>query len=101
VREKINAAYTMLVDNVYTKLSYVKEHLENDRGLIAILASSDEQLSFEDTLKVNPNDLAKREVYDFISLQDDLKKQVRVKILLDRFGDRPYGWKTLDIAGMI
>ncbi|NAW44989.1 hypothetical protein FGF76_23645, partial [Salmonella sp. gx-f4] len=28
VREKINVAFTMLVDNVYTKLSYVKEHLD-------------------------------------------------------------------------
>ncbi|MEE5179614.1 BREX system P-loop protein BrxC [Bacillus subtilis] len=101
VREKVNAAFTMLVDNVYTKLSYVKEHLDNERALISILASNDEQLSFEETLKVNPNDLAKREVSDFISLQDDLKKQVRVKILFDRFADKPYGWKTLDIAGMI
>lgn len=101
VREKVNAAFKMLVDNVYTKLSYVKEHLENERGLIYILATSDEQLSFEGTLKVNPNELAKREVYDFISLQDDLKKQVRVKILFDRFDDKPYGWKTLDIAGIV
>lgn len=101
VREKINAAFTMLVDNVYTKLGYVKEHLENERGLISILASNDEQLSFGDTLKVDPNELAKREVSDFISLQDDLKRQVRVKILYDRFGDKPYGWKTLDIAAMI
>ncbi|MGO5014121.1 BREX system P-loop protein BrxC [Niallia sp. Sow4_A1] len=101
VREKINAAFTILVNNVYTKLSYLKEHLDNERGLISILASNDEQMSFEDTLKVNPNELAKREVSDFISLQDDLKKQVRVKILFDRFGDKPYGWKILDIAGLI
>lgn len=101
VREKINAAFTMLVDNVYSKLSYVKEHLDNERALISILSSNDEQLSFEETLKVNPNELAKREVSDFISLQDDLKKQVRIKILFDRFGDKPYGWKMLDIAGMI
>jgi len=101
VREKVNAAFKMLVDNVYTKLSYVKEHLENERGLISILATGDEQLSFEGTLKLNPNELAKREVYDFIGLQDDLKKQVRVKILFDRFGDKPYGWKTLDIAGIV
>ncbi|WP_400244956.1 BREX system P-loop protein BrxC [Niallia sp. JL1B1071] len=100
VREKMNAAFTLLVDNVYTKLSYVKEHLENERELISILAANEEQLSFGDTIK-DPNDLAKREVSEFISLQDDLKKQVRVKILFERFGDKPYGWKTLDIAGMV
>ncbi|RDW18791.1 BREX system P-loop protein BrxC [Oceanobacillus chungangensis] len=101
VREKINAAFTVLVDNVYTKLGYVKEHLENERELISILAANDEQMSLEDTLKVNPNELAKREISDFISLQDDLKKQVRVKILYHRFADKPYGWKTLDIAALI
>ena len=101
VREKINAAFKLLVDNVYTKIGYVKEHMENERDLISILASSDDQISFDDTLKTNPNELAKREVSDFISLQDDLKKQVRVKILYDRFQDKPYGWKTLDIAVLI
>lgn len=101
VREKINAAFKLLVENVYTKLGYVKEHFENERGLISILASRDDQISFDDRLKTNPNELAEREVSDFISLQDDLKRQVRVKILYDRFQDKPYGWKMLDIAAMI
>ncbi|MGG3385335.1 BREX system P-loop protein BrxC [Heyndrickxia faecalis] len=101
VREKINAAFTLLVDNVYTKLGYVKEHLENERSLISILAANQEQLSFADTLGPDPNELAKREIAEFISLQDGLNKQVRVKILYDRFSDKPYGWKQLDIAGLI
>jgi hypothetical protein len=101
VREKINAAFNLLVENVYTMLGYVKEHLENERDLISILASNDEQLSFADTLKTDPNELAKQKINEFISLQDDLKKQVRVKILYDRFTDKPYGWKQLDIAGLI
>ncbi|MEK4963496.1 BREX system P-loop protein BrxC [Weizmannia sp. FSL W8-1119] len=101
VREKINAAFTLLVDNVYTKLGYVKEHLENERSLISILAAGQEKLPFADTLGPDPNELAKREIAEFISLQDDLKKQVRVKILYDRFSDKPYGWKQLDIAGLI
>ena len=101
VREKINAAFTLLVENVYTKLGYVKEHIEHERDLISILSPDDEQISFEDTLKMNPNDLAKREIAEFIDLQDNLKKQVRVKILYDRFTDKPYGWKMLDIAALI
>lgn len=101
VREKINSALSVLVENVYTKLGYVKEHVENEQVLTQILASAEEQISFEDSFKTNPNDLAKREVVDFIHLQADLHRQVRVKILYDRFGDKPYGWKVLDIAGLI
>lgn len=100
VREKMNTAFTSLVDNVYTKLSYVKEYVENERELISVLTSNDEQLTLADTFK-DPNDLAKREVSEFISLEDDSKKQIRVKILFDRFVDKPYGWKILDIAGMV
>ncbi len=100
VREKMNTAFTLLVDNVYTKLSYVKEHVENERELISVLASNDEQLTLANTFK-DPNDLAMREMSEFISLQDESKKQIRVKILFDRFGDKPYGWKILDIAGVV
>jgi hypothetical protein len=101
VKEKINTAFKLLVDNVYTKLGYVKEFLDSERELIPILSPSDDQLSFDDPIKTNPNELAKREVHDFISLQDDIKKQVRVKTLYDRFSDKPYGWKTVDIAGQV
>ena len=29
-----------------------------------------------------------------------MSKQVRMKILLDRFSDKPYGWNEIDIAGI-
>ncbi|WP_110933554.1 BREX system P-loop protein BrxC [Paenibacillus bouchesdurhonensis] len=101
VKERINFAFKQLVDNVYTKLGYVKEHLENERALIPILAADMTQISFDDTLNTNPNELAKREIVDFLDLQEQLKKQVRVKIIYDRFQNKPYGWKQLDIACLI
>lgn len=101
VKERINFAFKQLVDNIYTKLGYVKEHLENERALIPILAADATQISLDDTLNTNPNELAKREVYDFIDLQEQIQKQIRVKIIYDRFQDKPYGWKQLDIAGLI
>ncbi|MFJ8513823.1 BREX system P-loop protein BrxC [Lysinibacillus xylanilyticus] len=101
VKEKINFAFKQLLENVYTKLGYVKEHLENERQLIAILASDNDQLSLDGSIGTNPNELAKREVYEYIDLQDQIQKQVRVKLVYDRFENKPYGWKQLDIAGLI
>jgi hypothetical protein len=101
VKEKINTAFKLLVDNVYTKLGYVKEFLDSEREIIHILSTSNDQLSLDNTFQTNPNELAKQEIYEFISLQDDIKKQIRVKALFDRFSDKPYGWKTVDIAGLI
>lgn len=101
VKDKINAAFKILVENVYTKLGYVKEFLGSERDLISILAAESDQLSFDEKLATNPNDLAKREIFEYIDLQDQIQKQVRVKLIYDRFQDKPYGWKQLDIAGMI
>lgn len=101
VKEKINTAFKHLVDNVYTKLGYVKEHLDNERELISILASDDQQISFDEQMIQSPNALAKSEVYEYIDLQEQSNKQVRVKLVYDRFVDKPYGWKQLDIAGLL
>lgn len=101
VKEKMTMAFKHLVDNVYTKLGYVKEHLDNEREIISILASDDQQISFDEQMIQSPNSLAKNEVYEYIDLQEQLNKQVRVKLVYDRFVDKPYGWKQLDIAGLL
>lgn len=101
VKEKINTAFKHLVDNVYTKLSYIKEFVEQERELISILATDDQQVSFDEQMNASPNALAKSEVMEFINFQEDLQKQVRVKLVYDRFMDKPYGWKQLDIASLL
>jgi hypothetical protein len=101
VKEKINAAFHVLVDNVYTKLGYIKDFLDSERELISVLNTKEEQISFTTELKQDPNELAIKEIADFITLQDSIKKQVRVKIILDRFHDKPYGWRQLDIQRLI
>lgn len=99
VKERINAGFQSLVENVYTKLGYVKTFLESEKDLILVLRRNTEQLTIDGA--TSANELAVKEVMDFISLQDSIQKQIRVKILLDRFKDKPYGWKELDIAGLI
>ncbi|SMF90211.1 hypothetical protein SAMN05661091_4936 [Paenibacillus uliginis N3/975] len=100
VKDRINTGFQTLVENVYTKIGYVKTFLDSEKDLISILRRSTEQLTI-DGMTENANELAVKEVMDFISLQDSIQKQIRVKVLLDRFKDKPYGWKDLDIAGMI
>ncbi|MGG1640412.1 BREX system P-loop protein BrxC [Paenibacillus sp. NRS-1782] len=100
VKERINAGFQSLVENVYTKLGYVKTFLDSEKDLISILRRKTEQLTI-DGAAANANELAVKEVMDFISLQDSIQKQIRVKMLLDRFKDKPYGWKDLDISGLI
>jgi hypothetical protein len=100
VKEKINTALKSLVENVYTKLGLIKKFYESDRELLQLLRSNEDQIAL-DGLKEDANELARKEVFDFISLQDEMNKQVRVKILLDRYSDKPYGWRTNDILSLI
>ncbi|MFJ7371246.1 BREX system P-loop protein BrxC [Lysinibacillus sp. NPDC098008] len=101
VKEKINTAFKHLVDNTYTKLAYVKEFIEQERELISILSADEQQVTFDEQMNGSPNALAKSEVMEYINFQEELQKQVRVKLIYDRFTDKPFGWKQLDIAGLI
>lgn len=101
LKEKINTAFKHLIDNTYTKLAYIKEFVEHERELISILSSDEQQVTFDEQMNVSPNALAKSEVMEYINFQEDLQKQIRVKLIYDRFTDKPYGWKQLDIASLI
>ncbi|MBU8697659.1 BREX system P-loop protein BrxC [Bacillus pumilus] len=101
VKEKINASLQSLVENVYTKLGYVNQFIDSDREILSILNAKEEQMTFSNEMKQVPNELALKEITDFINLQDQIKKQVRVQIIVDRFNDKPYGWRTLDIQRLV
>ncbi|OOE12496.1 BREX system P-loop protein BrxC [Fictibacillus arsenicus] len=100
VKDKVNSAMHSLVDNVYKKLGYVKDFLDSERELLSLL-NAEEQMTLGTDLKHDPNELAIKEISDFITLQDSIKKQVRIRIILDRFNDKPYGWRPLDIQRLL
>ncbi|MCI0766549.1 BREX system P-loop protein BrxC [Bacillus sp. TL12] len=101
VKEKINTAMCVLVENVYTKLGYVKDFLDSERELVVLLDEKQEQLTLGEDIRQNPNELALKEIMDFISLQDSIQKQIRVEIIMSRFNEKPYGWRLLDIQRLI
>ncbi|MBG9596519.1 hypothetical protein ABE17_06340 [Bacillus mycoides] len=100
-KEKLNNSMKSLVDDVYTKLNYIKEPLDNERDLIAILSKVDNQISFDDAIGTTPNGQALSDIFKHIELQEEFGKQVRVKTIYEHFENNPYGWKQLDIAGII
>ncbi|GAB6563741.1 BREX system P-loop protein BrxC [Bacillus cereus group sp. Bc222] len=101
VKEKINTAMSTLVENVYIKLGYVKDFLDNERELSSLLHTKQQQMNLDEDMGQNPNELALKEIMDFINLQDSIQKQIRVEILTSRFNEKPYGWRLLDIQRLI
>ena len=101
VKEKINNALKVLVENVYTKLPYIEKHTKSESELNNYILQSNQQTTLDDTTFEEENAQAKREIDEFIRLQYEMNRQVRVKILFDHFEAVPFGWQSLDIAKII
>ncbi len=100
VKERINNGMKILTESIYTKLSYIEKFITSPVELQDILNIDNEQITMGNNL-LNNNDLAIKEVYDYIKFEDDMRKQTRVKPVLDYFSVKPYGWNELDILGII
>ncbi len=97
-KDKINSGFSLLVDSVYYKLDYIKTNLSSESEIAVLLRNNEEQLDFIDDYN---NELAEKEIFDFICLQEDNHQQIRMKLILGRFSDAPYGWNNIDISGIV
>ncbi|MRJ47473.1 BREX system P-loop protein BrxC [Fundicoccus ignavus] len=100
-RERINNGLSYLVENTYYKLSLVKDHINSERDLKLKITSNEGALSLEMDDSTYPNRAAMNEIEQYIELQTQMSKQITVKFIYDHFGAVPFGWKSLDISGML
>lgn len=99
-KEKINYGFSILVNSIFSKLGYIKCNLSTESEILSLLKNNIEQLGFDAVEQYN-NELAENEVFNFICLQEDNLQQIRMKIILNRFKDAPYGWNEIDISGVV
>lgn len=96
--DRINEGLKALVDSKYNKLNYIKEFKETTKDLLDIMDAKLNQMSLIDS---DPNRLAIDEVKNHIDLSITRNLQVTVKGILSKFSKAPYGWKEIDIQGII
>src|SRR5699024_1840696 len=101
VRDKIDHAFKLLVENLYTHLHLVDDFTKDANELQAYLKADQDQMSLNDQAIGGPNAQAIQEIENYIRLQADMNNQMRVKMFYDRFHHAPYGWRELDIATML
>lgn len=97
-KDKIDAAFKMLVDIKYTKLNYIKKFITSNHEIMDILTSREKIL---EVLDGEPNKLAIDEARAYIISCSDRNLKMTMKTILDRFKAKPYGWKEIDIAGIV
>jgi energy-coupling factor transporter ATP-binding protein EcfA2 len=95
---RINEGLTALIDSKFNKLNYIKDFLESTKELYDILDKKINQMSLMD---IDPNRLAIDEVNTHISTSTSRNLQVTVKSILTKYSNAPYGWKDIDIQGVI
>lgn len=99
VCEKLRRSLEALVENVYTKLSYVRKNYNDDSEIQKVLAGTDGQTMFDGI--DSPNSEACDELYQYVELQK--KKNINTNMLdiHKRFSAVPFGWREIDIAGVV
>jgi hypothetical protein len=94
--ERINEGLKVLVDSIYTKLSYITDFIESPNDLSNILTQETVQMAIEDH-----NKLALEELSSFIERNTSRHIPVTMKTVTGTFHKAPYGWNEDDIEGLI
>ncbi|MBP9989226.1 MAG: BREX system P-loop protein BrxC [Ruminococcus sp.] len=98
VKDKIETAFSYLIESVYSKLDYIKHNFDNDNELLQIL--SDTQMTLNGDIGVyNPE--AVDEVMQYLEMQSGKMLPISMGDIQRRYSSIPYGWREIDIAAVI
>lgn len=97
MKERIERAMSILVESVYTKLSYVRKNYDSDADILQIL-SGDKQMMLDGA--ESPNAEAVKELYQYLDIQKMKQLPTSMGDIQKRYQAIPYGWREIDIAGV-
>lgn len=96
---RINSGLTTLVDIRFNKLSYINKFLSSQKDLYDIFEKNTMQMTLGESGA--DNKLALDEVDTHITNNSARNMSITIKSILQKFSAAPYGWKELDIQGLI
>lgn len=98
-KDRLNDALSQVVTKEYFKLDYVSYYYQDAKAIREVL-DSDSDLYGND-LSADANSKAYNEIFDKIKNDKNLRRTTTVKNLIDYFARIPYGWRDLDVLGMV
>ena len=99
-KDRLQDALKEMVKHDYFKLGIVSYFYPDQRSIISMLNDNNMTIMGDD-LSSDTNYIAYEEICSKIKDDIGLHRKVTVKSLLDNFTKKPYGWRDLDILGMI
>ena len=99
ISTRINEAIGKLVSTVYHKLSYIDSD-RSESDILTLLKSKETALTAGVENKAQ-NELALREVKDYIAMNTKRHTKTSMKTLLDRYLKAPYGFVEVDVQWIV
>lgn len=99
-KDRLIEALSKVVEQDYYKLGYVSYFYPDQKTILEVLNSTDAGLLGNDITN-DANYKAYQEIFDKIKSNRMISKTTTVKNLVEVFSKAPYGWRDLDVLGMI
>lgn len=96
VKDKFDNALTQLIEDVYTKLSYINKHYLNDAEILKIFNTDQTALDAG-----SANEDAVNEISMWLETQQKKHLPTLMSDIQRRYKAIPYGWNELDIAAVV
>lgn len=99
VKDRIDIALSQLIENVYSKLNYVRKNYDSDMDIMSVLSGGNGQQQLEGTEK--PNSEAIYEIEQYLNVQEIKHLSTSMGDVQKKFSGIPFGWREMDIAVLI
>ena len=99
-KDRLQDALKEMVSHDYFKLSLISYFYPDQKSILSMLNDNQVSLSGDD-MSGDPNKNGYDEICGKVKDDTSLHRKVTVKSLLDFFAKKPFGWRDLDILGMI
>lgn len=100
-KDRLTDALNQVVEQEYYQLGLVSFFYNEQKDVLNVLNEDPQNSLFESDITKESNYPAYQEIFNKIKSDKAVYKKTTVKALLDFFSKKPYGWRDLDVLGMI
>lgn len=100
VKDKIEKALAELIESVYSKLAYIRHHVDSDQEILQVLTAQTQQTTLGGGVAADDPE-AVEEIEQYLASQDMKRLPTSMGDIQKRFSGIPYGWREIDIAAVV
>ena len=99
-KDRLTEALNEVVEQEYYQLGLVSYFYNEQKDVLSVFTDNQNALFGYDISK-DANYAAYLEIFNKIKNDKSLYKKTTIKSLLEHFGKKPFGWRDLDVLGMV